>query len=140
MKRSKNRIILFRGNFKQCKKQFCQKNFKNSISHLKNSSTCSDKIICARNLDCKYFCIAIQVWVLRLFVSLTKSLLPWFTKTKLPVVHFKPLFSFYIPMKITGNLWLADVFRGYGKRPVTWNSLLLLQVYKVSCKKYINFS
>ena len=35
--------------------------------------------------------------------------------------HVTGLFRY--PLKISGNLWFSDVFRGYRKRPVVWNGL-----------------
>ena len=42
--------------------------------------------------------------------------------------HFMPLVSFYTTMKILENQRFSDVFRGYRKRPLSWNRLMLSHV------------
>ena len=42
-------------------------------------------------------------------------------------VLFNPVYAttvFLDPLKASENIWFSDVFRGYRKRPVTWNGLI----------------
>ena len=41
---------------------------------------------------------------------------PWST-------HFMPLVPFYTPLKTSEKLWFSNFFRGYRKRPKTWNGM-----------------
>ena len=45
-------------------------------------------------------------------------------------ISFNPFHAnglFLYPLKKSENLWFSNVFRGYRKRPVAWNGLLLVQ-------------
>ena len=47
---------------------------------------------------------------------------------------------FLYPLKISENLWIADVFRGYRKIPVPWTELKSPQnCWKVNVKIQINY-
>ena len=41
---------------------------------------------------------------------------------------------FWCPLKTSENLWFSDVFRGYQKRSVAWNGLIVFIAYT---KKYL---
>ena len=45
---------------------------------------------------------------------------------------FLPTCLFLYPLKTSENLWFSDVFRGYRKRPVTWNEFKCS--WKIHCK------
>ena len=43
------------------------------------------------------------------------------------LIQFMPQVSFYIPLKTSENFWFSDIFRGYRKRPLPWNGLIVCQ-------------
>ena len=43
---------------------------------------------------------------------------------RVQLTYFKPMFHFYTPLKISENLWFADVFRGYRNGTMVCNGLI----------------
>ena len=61
-----------------------------------------------------------------IFLAILKCYKQMLWRQLLFLTHFMPLVFFLYPLKTSENLWLSDVFRGYRKRPVAWNGLILL--------------
>ena len=65
---------------------------------------------------------------LSLYVYLSENTCEFFE----PLAYFEPLVSF---CSLSRNLWFCDVFRGYRKRPMTWNGLNDYLKQKLSYRK-----
>ena len=54
------------------------------------------------------------------------------------ITLFHATVLFQYSLKISKNLWLSDVFKGYRKRPVAWNGLTLETVYEYEAISFMN--
>ena len=52
------------------------------------------------------------------------SIIQYFHNGNIDLNPFHAIGLFLYPLKISENLWFSYVFRGYRKRPVTWNRLV----------------
>ena len=52
------------------------------------------------------------------------SIIQYFHNGNIDLNPFHATGLFLYPLKISENLWFSYVFRGYRKRPVTWNRLV----------------
>ena len=54
----------------------------------------------------------------------------WLLRAQGITVTFNPFHAidlFWYPLKTSENLWFSDVFRGYQKRSVAWNGLMIIK-------------